>query len=154
MSLCTVSVHRKHHRFQWQQVRLWWTQFVFMFWFHLYIKNMQHISSEMPSSPLHLPAPLLPPCCGHCYCCCNALWSWCVCICVCVWWLACVWMWILCPELMSATIRMQPNSTSCRMRLQPAKVRIKYVISKNSVHMQTIDQKLMKKMLELFSTGF
>lgn len=35
-------------------------------------------------------------------------------------WLACVWMWILCPELTSVTIRTQLNSTACSQKHQPA----------------------------------
>lgn len=34
--------------------------------------------------------------------------------------LACVWVWILCPELMSVTIRTQTNSTACNQKPQPA----------------------------------
>lgn len=34
--------------------------------------------------------------------------------------LACVWMWILYPELMCVTIRTQLNSTVCSQKLQPA----------------------------------
>lgn len=69
---------------------------------------------------LFLSASPLPPCCCHCYCCCCCC-GWCcngpvVLLSV----LACVWMWILYPELMCVTIRTQLNSTVCSQKLQPA----------------------------------
>lgn len=70
-------------------------------------------------------APSPPPCCCHRHCCCTAsavtvdadeIGDGAVMVCT----VACVWMWIPCPELMSVTIRTQPNSTACSRRFQTA----------------------------------
>lgn len=63
--------------------------------------------------------------------CCGRLWFWCVLV-------VCVWMWILCPELTSVTIRTQPNSTACSRSLQPANSPEKVRAQKNRATLQSI----------------
>lgn len=55
-----------------------------------------------------------------------------------VWLVACVWMWILCPELTYVTIRTQPNSTACSRTLQPANSPEQVRAQRNTAALQPI----------------
>lgn len=174
-----LSVRRKHHRYQWQQVRLLqtsaaicrltagshvvsWLKYLLLIgdnqlWILELMTELEVITSSMNSfwnwtywsmalprlscmqwspmvlkttycnitdwlpftaaslcsitAPLLLSLPLLLL---------LLLWMLMVINLVTVLHVACVWMWVLCPELMSVTIRTQPNSTACSRRFQAA----------------------------------